>query len=438
MSRSRRSSSSISVWPGFVDALSALLMLVIFMLLIYTVSQLYLTQTLSNRDAELNRLNNRLVEISQLLRLEEQRSSALQEELTAVQEALDVSQQREEILQTEVNRLQNQADADQEQIRSLLANQASLQQDISALRELRDRLELEVAELSTQLDVRDIEVEGLVSQVEEAEGEIGQLRDRTKALRAELASEQERTLLAQTAIEQQELRIEDLVAIVEEGEEALEDERSLSAAQRSRINRLTDQVAALREQLSRISAALRLQEDITAEREAELADLGERLNTLLAERVSELEQYQSEFFRQLREVLADNENVRIVDDRFLLPSELLFSSGSAVIGASGRNELDELANLILGLVEDIPEDVDWILRVDGHTDQVPINTARFPSNWELSTARAVSVVRYLADQGVPEFRMAATGFGEFQPVEEGFSEEALQANRRIELKLTNR
>lgn len=438
MSRSRRSSSSVNVWPGFVDALSALLMLVIFMLLIYTVSQLYLAQTLSSRDAELNRLNNRLAEISQLLRLEEQRSTALQEELSAVREALDVSQQREEILQTEVNRLQNQADTDQERIRTLLANQASLQQDIAALRELRERLELEVAELSTQLDVRDLEVEGLVSQVEEAEGDIGQLRDRTRALRAELASEQERTLLAQTAIEQQELRIEDLVAIVEEGQEALQEERGLSAAQRSRINRLTDQVEALREQLSRISAALRLQEDITADREAELADLGERLNTLLAERVSELEQYQSEFFRQLREVLADNDNVRIVDDRFLLPSELLFNSGSAVIGPGGQDELDELANLILGLVEEIPEEVDWILRVDGHTDQVPINTARFPSNWELSTARAVSVVRYLAAQGVPEFRMAATGFGEFQPVAEGFSEEALQANRRIELKLTNR
>ena len=132
------------------------------------------------------------------------------------------------------------------------------------------------------------------------------------------------------------------------------------------------------------------------------------------------------------------ENVRIVGDRFLLPSELLFASASAELGEEGRQELDKLAKLLLDVSAKIPEDVDWILRIDGHTDVIPINTPRFPSNWELSTARAVAVVRYLAAQGVPERRMAAAGFGEFFPVAEGTSPEALQRNRRIELKLTDR
>ena len=190
--------------------------------------------------------------------------------------------------------------------------------------------------------------------------------------------------------------------------------------------------------MRQITAALRLQEQETADTESELADVSRRLNTLLAERVSELEQYQSEFFSRLRNILATNENIRIVGDRFLLPSELLFASGSAQLGEAGKRELDKLASVLLDVVGAIPADIDWILRIDGHTDLIPINTPQFPSNWELSTARAVAVVRYLADQGVPERRMVAAGFGEFFPVAEGTTADALQKNRRIELKLTDR
>lgn len=438
MNRRRRSSSSISVWPGYVDALSALLMLVIFMLLIYTLTQLYLSQTLSDRDSELARLGNRLTEISRLLRLEEERTEELEEQLGQAREALAVSLGREEILQAEMDRLEDQVAADRERIQVLLGTQASLQQDIAALRELRAELEREVADMSELLAQRDTEVAELDTELEERQMEIGALRDRSQALEARLAEEQERTLLAQQEIEARELRIQDLVAISEEGARALEEELELSASQRAQIARLNDEIDALQAQLRTISAALRLQEDITQTQEAELADLGERLNTLLAERVTELEQYQSEFFRRLREVLAERDDIRVIGDRFLLPSELLFATGSATIGEAGLEELDKLADLVLELIETIPEDVDWVLRVDGHTDQIPISTARFPSNWELSTARAVSVVRYLAERGVPEARLAATGFGEHQPLQAGTSPQALQANRRIELKLTSR
>ena len=192
------------------------------------------------------------------------------------------------------------------------------------------------------------------------------------------------------------------------------------------------------EQLRAHREDLKSRGQLTSEKDAELQRVGKRLNTLLAERVNQLERYQSEFFGRLREILSDNENVRIVGDRFLLPSELLFASASASLGPAGKVELDKLARVLLNVVEEIPDDIEWILRIDGHTDLIPINTAEFPSNWELSTARAVAVVRYLSEQGVPDKRMVAAGFGEFFPVAQGNSAQALQKNRRIELKLTDR
>jgi chemotaxis protein MotB len=350
----RRTRSTINVWPGYVDALSALLMLIIFMLLIYVVSQLYLSQTLSDKDSELARLNSQLQEISQLLGLEQEQTDALEQAMST--------------LQTEYG-------------------------DTLALNE--------------------------------------QLSDSVEA-------ERENRLEQQYNAEAQALRVEDLEKSVTQTKAELENESLLSQSQRAIILQLSNQITALQDQLSRIAAALRLQENLTAEKAAELEDVGKRLNTLLAERVSQLERFQSEFFGRLREILQNNENIRIVGDRFLLPSELLFASGSASLGESGKRELDKLANVLLDVVSAIPGDIDWILRIDGHTDRIPINTAEFPSNWELSTARAVSVVRYLASKDVPEKRMAAAGFGEFFPVATGNTPGALQQNRRIEVKLTDR
>lgn len=343
----RRARSAINIWPGFVDALSALLMLVIFMLLVYVVSQLYLSQTLTDRDTQLAHLNEQLQDLSGLLGLERDRTEALESEMQRVQSQLGAS----------------------------LA--------------LSDELE------------------------------------------AELEQEREQTRADQNDIEAQSLRIEDLESSV--GEEQL-----LSASQRAMLQQLSDRIGELQAQLRAVTAALELQESLTSEKEAELEKVGRRLNVLLAERVNQLERYQSEFFGRLRDILQDNENIRVVGDRFLLPSELLFASGSAQLGPSGRRELDKLARVLLDVAARIPEDIDWIMRIDGHTDRVPISTPTFPSNWELSTARAVAVVRYLAEQGVPEHRMAAAGFGEFFPVAEGGSEEALSRNRRIEIKLTDR
>lgn len=343
----RRSRSNINVWPGYVDALSALLMLVIFMLLVYVVSQLYLSQTLSDRNSELARLNQRLSEISQLLGLEQSKTEELEQQMLTVQSNFSDSQAENEDLQNRLDAARNQ-------------------------------------------------------------------------------------LMQQTA--DAEARAERLANMNQE----LDDKEELSISQQNMILRLSNQIASLQNQLRQITAALKLQQEMTADKEGELEKVSQRLNTLLAERVNQLEQYQSEFFSRLRDILAANENIRVVGDRFLLPSELLFASGSARLGEEGKRELDKLAGVLLEVVETIPADLDWILRIDGHTDLIPINTPQFPSNWELSTARAVAVVRYLAGQGVPQNRMVAAGFGEFFPVAEGTTPEALQKNRRIEVKLTDR
>jgi len=343
----RRSRSTTNVWPGYVDALSALLMLVIFMLLVYVVSQLFLSQTLSDRNSELASLNQRLNELSQLLGLEQSTTAALEQQMLMVQNSFSES----------------------------LSDNEDLQQRLEASRD---------------------------------------------------------QLMRQTA--DAEARAENMADINRE----LDDKDELSSSQQTMILRLSNQIASLQNQLRQITAALRLQKEMTVDKEDELDSVSKRLNTLLAERINQLEQYQSEFFSRLRNILAANENIRIVGDRFLLPSELLFASGSALLGAEGKRELDKLAGVLLEVVDTIPADLEWILRIDGHTDRIPINTPQFPSNWELSTARAVAVVRYLADQSVPQNRMVAAGFGEFFPVADGTTAEALQENRRIEIKLTDR
>lgn len=434
----RRSSSNINAWPGYVDALSALLLLVIFMLLIFTLAQVFLAETVSDRDEELTRLNARLAEISDALRIQRATNEDLTQRLTTLRSQYNQSLQMQEGLEEQIAALEETISADRETIEVQLREKASLQQDIVALRQLRADLEQELAVVVATLSLREADIDRLQSELSSREALVGSLRDRTQALEARLADEQERTLLAQRQIEQREFRIEDLVAIVEEGERALEEERELSASARADVRRLSQQIEDLQTQLGIISAALRLEEDRTAQQETELEDLGQRLNTLLAQRVSELEQYRSEFFGRLRQVLIDNPNIRIEGDRFLLPSELFFDSGSATLNAAGQSELDKLADTLSSIAVNIPDDLEWILRIDGHTDVRPISTERFPSNWELSTARAVAVVRYLSGQGIAPDRMAAAGFGEHHPIDDRQTEAAYALNRRIEVKLTNR
>ncbi len=434
----RRVATTVNVWPGYVDALSALLMLIIFMLLIFTVAQIFLAETVSSRDAELDLLNDKLSEISNALQVQRNTNQALTEKLSILRNQYAQGEFYQNALKEQIANLEKIVTADKQTISMQLSELAQLQHDIIALRQVRKDLEVEVASLASTLKTQEQNIEQLEFELDNRLAQIGTLRDNSKSLQAKLASQENMTMLAQADIEKKEFLIQDLVAIVGEGEAALSNEKKLSASAYADVKNLSAQIDALKDKLNSISSALRLEEQKTASQKTQMANLGERLNTLLAERVNELEQYRSDFFGRLRQVLVKSPDIRIEGDRFLLPSALFFASGSATLGARGKQELDKLAQTLNQISVDIPSDINWILRVDGHTDQLPINTPRFPSNWELSTARAVAVVRYLAEQGIASKRMTAAGFGEFHPVDSGQSEAAYQRNRRIELKLTRR
>ncbi len=219
---------------------------------------------------------------------------------------------------------------------------------------------------------------------------------------------------------------------------ALDSEKQISARALAQVEVLNQQISALRRQLAALEDALNASEKRDKESQGKIADLGQRLNVALAQRVQELSRYRSEFFGRLRTILGNRPDVRVVGDRFVFQSEVFFDTGQAVLLPEGRAELDKLAAALIDLDKQIPSDIAWVLRVDGHTDLAPISSPQFKSNWELSSARAISVVQYLVSLGVPAQRLVAAGFAEFQPLDPEKTEDAYKRNRRIELKLTER
>lgn len=218
----------------------------------------------------------------------------------------------------------------------------------------------------------------------------------------------------------------------------LDAQKAISNEALAKVDLLNQQMLALRKQVAALNEALGASEKKDSESQDRIKDLGNRLNAALARQVQELQRYRSDFFGRLRDLLKDRQDIRVVGDRFVFQSEVLFPSGSAEMTPEGLGTLDQLATAVNELTSKIPAEIDWAFQVDGHTDNRPIASSSFPSNWELSTARAVSVVKYLASKGVPADRLVAAGHGEFQPLESGQDEESLRKNRRIELKLTNK
>jgi chemotaxis protein MotB len=218
----------------------------------------------------------------------------------------------------------------------------------------------------------------------------------------------------------------------------LADKSLLTNEAQAKVDLLNQQLLQLRRQMAALQEAINAYDVKDKDSQLRIADLGARLNTLLAKQVQELQRYRSDFFGRLRELLRDRKDIRVVGDRFVFESEVLFSSGQASLTVEGLASIDQLAMAIIELERGIPREIDWALQVDGHTDIRPINSATFPSNWELSSARATTVVKYLISRGVSPRRLVAAGYGEFQPLEEGVTEDVLRRNRRIELKLTNR
>ena len=341
LARGRRSQRNVDYWPGFVDALSTLLLAIMFLLSVFVLAQFLLSQEISGRDQALIRLNAQINELTQLLALEQSSSQDMEDALSSLQASL--------------------SDAESERSR--------LQQLLDAGSGAGAEAEAQIGSLSGELD----------------------------------------------------------------------EERQVSQRALSQVELLNQQIAALRSQIGALEAALDVSEARDQESNAKIADLGRRLNVALAQRVQELNRYRSDFFGRLREILSDRENIRIVGDRFVFQSEVLFATGADVINPAGEEEMAKLADAILDLQREIPPEINWVLRVDGHTDSIPLSgTGRFRDNWELSAARAISVVKFLVANGVPAERLVAAGFGEFQPLDETNTPQARDRNRRIELKLTER
>jgi chemotaxis protein MotB len=467
-------------WPGFVDAMAALLVVIIFLLVVFVLAQVFLTQALSGRDEALQRLTTQVNELTELLALERQGNadlrlnvaqlsaslqsaneerdnlvveiSDLRSETARLDEAVALLTRRAENAERELAAAQSDLAAanetlhrDRETIRAQLSDLERLQRDIDALRTVRAELEARVGELAAALDTSKQDAEALQAQSAELEGAleetrqiVGTLRNTQRELQARLATEEERTLLAQEEVREREIRLAEVQALYLARESALEEEQELSTEAKARVSLLNQQISLLRQQLAALQAALDQAESRDEEQQVVISDLGRRLNQALAQKVEELSRYRSEFFGRLQEVLGDRRDVQIVGDRFVFQSEVLFSSGSAELGDEGRTRLRALADTLSEITHRIPEDINWILRVDGHTDSVPINSPQFPSNWELSAARATNVVKFLIEAGIPARRLAAAGFGQYHPLDEGNDEIAFRRNRRIEMKLTER
>ena len=416
-SLSRRDNRSSVIWPGFVDALATLLMVIIFLLLIFVLAQFFLGQALSGRDKALRALENDLSELSKVLALTKSENQQLQLGVDSLRDQLSASLESRATLeqqlsglradyasaQAELSQMRARSVADKEAIDRQLAEIADLSGDVAALRALKEELEKEVSTLSFRA----------------AEAE-KQRDDLAQSLANTVAS------LTKAEAERDDLKV------------GLAEKQEIADSARAQLALMNKQMAALRQQLDSLNAALDAAEADAEKKDVQIKSLGQRLNAALASKVQELSRYRSEFFGRLRQVIGNREDVRIVGDRFVLQSELLFAKGSADIGDRGRSELAKLATTLLEIAIKMPDDIDWILRIDGHTDSDPIATPTFPSNWELSTARALSVVHFLISEGIPAKRLAATGFGEYYPIETGKSELAKAKNRRIELKFTQR
>ncbi len=342
LARARRGESGMNYWPGFVDALSTLILSIIFILTVFVVVQFYLQQEVAGKDTALSRLNAQIAQLTELLSMEKTGKANLEDQLA--------------------------------QLRASLASAESDRDKYKGL------------------------AEGSGAGVAAAQGKV-----------AELSGQ-------------------------------LEGEKKISSRALAQVEILNQQIAALRRQLAAIETALDAAEKKDKEAQSKIADLGQRLNLALAQKVQELTKYRSDFFGKLREILGNRPDVRIVGDRFVLQSELFFDTGKADLKPEATAELEKVAGALVELERRIPADIAWVLRVDGHTDIRPISGTGgpFKSNWDLSAARAISVVQYLVGKGVSPQRLVAAGFGEFQPIDTATTEDAYRRNRRIEFKLTER
>ncbi len=428
----------INIWPGFVDALATLLLVVVFVLMVFMISQYFLSTALTGRDEALTRLERDINGLAELLALERSANAELRIDASQLSSELQSSLSVRETLANQLAALTESRDAIQARLAAAEASGAKVSKELEdaykTIQADREKIEVELAQLAILERLRDDLAQRLRTARDEGAKVSTELEDAFKVIEAD--KEKIQAQLQDLAI-LQSLR-DDLMAKLAKTANDAEAQKELGDEALAQVQLLNRQILALRQQLASLATALEVAETANQDQDVQIADLGRRLNVALATKVQELARYRSEFFGRLREVLGARKDVRIVGDRFVFQSEVLFETGSAALGEAGQRQLGQLARTLTEIAVRIPQDLPWVLRVDGHTDRIPINTTEFPSNWELSTARAISVVRFLIDQGIAADHLAATGFGEHQPLDPGLSEAALRRNRRIELKLTQR
>jgi chemotaxis protein MotB len=402
--------NALNPWPGYVDALSTLLMVIIFVLLVFVLAQAFLSVALNGRDQALDRLGKQVAQLADMLSLERGKTADLQ---------ADISQLTKDLKAATTARDDNAA-----QLATVQAALASVTADRDSLKQAEAGLKAQASDTALELQSAQSRVQKLQAQVAQEAGSASQQANAT----IEKLADQVRALMALR--DQLQAQVKDEAAKTAAAEH-------LSDTARAQIALLTQQVTALRTQLAQAEAALDLSEKSGTAKDAKIADLGAKLNEALVSKVAELQRYRSEFFGRLRQVLAGRAGISVVGDRFVFQSEVLFPAGSADLTPAGVDEVKKLAATLKSIAHDIPPEVNWLLRVDGHADKQQIH-GKFASNWELSADRAINVVRLLIANGIPANRLAATGFGEFQPLDTANTPAAYAKNRRIELRLTDR
>ncbi|MBT5257155.1 MAG: OmpA family protein [Alphaproteobacteria bacterium] len=379
-------------WPGFVDVMASLLMVFVFVLLVFVLIQANLAHRLSGQDASLSELRRELSMLGELLSLERDASASLSADLSRTRNQLELAEN---------------------------SNSA---------------LNIELASLTSQLAMSQTEKETLAATLAAEKLRATAAVDKATA---KIAAQQERLDMLGSQLAETGAQLADLQQTSATTADALAAEKVISADAQKEVNKLVVAMQSLEDELSRLRRLLSEKERQSVEDKVAIANLGKALNNALANKVQELQKFKSEFFGKLRDILKDRSDVRVVGDRFVFPSEVLFAPGKATIGDTGKQQLGDIANAITDIVGDIPSDIPWVLQIDGHTDTIPVR-GYYTDNWDLSTERALSVVRFLISMGVPADKLAATGYGEFQPIAEGNTAEARGKNRRIELTLTQR
>ena len=383
-------------WPGFVDALATLLMVIIFVLLVFVLIQVNLAYRVAGQDATMNDMRAQIVSLGDLLNLQRKANDELKDELAGISSLLDATTKERDSLVTQLANATATLSLRDSEIRQLTAIQAQTEESLEAARQT-------IAERVAALEAIELTLAEAQAKLMESEVEIADAAARNVSSLA---------------------RISEL--------------ETKNAASQAEVAQMTNAVTALRLRIEELTSLLAEKEAQAARDKIAIASLGKSLNNALASRVQELQRFRSEFFGRLREVLRGRDDVRIVGDRFVFQSEVLFAQGAASLGPEGEEKLGQLAVALNQIAAEIPEDIDWILQVEGHTDDIPVRAGRFADNWDLSTERALSVVRFLAESGLPANRLAAAGYGEFQPLDDAGSDEARRRNRRIEMKLTQR